>query len=44
MYKSIKFRGNQMSCVPPQMYADRFVDFMKKSLVVNENADVVVVV
>lgn len=33
-FKRVKYRGNVMSCVPPEMYAERFLKFMKKSLVV----------
>jgi 1-phosphatidylinositol-4-phosphate 5-kinase len=35
LYKSVKHQSNQMSCVPPEIYANRFVDFMKKCLVVD---------
>jgi 1-phosphatidylinositol-4-phosphate 5-kinase len=29
MFKSIKYDGNTISCVPPRQYADRFYRFMK---------------
>jgi 1-phosphatidylinositol-4-phosphate 5-kinase len=31
-YKRVKYAGNTMSCVPPDMYAERFLEFMKRCL------------
>ncbi len=29
VFKSIKYDGRTISCVPPEQYADRFISFMK---------------